>query len=89
MIQVGSGEADAYLITRPSTKKWDTCAPEAVLTAGGGRVSDLLGVSLVYDPTAPDFLNSRGLLVTSPQLEKSEHQKMLTAVAPIASTLYS
>src|SRR5216683_1286417 len=35
--------ADLYLHLSPSTKQWDTCGPEAILVAAGGRLSDLFG----------------------------------------------
>ena len=42
------GQADIYAHAGPGLKKWDTCAPEAVLVAAGGRLSDLEGSSIDY-----------------------------------------
>jgi 3'(2'), 5'-bisphosphate nucleotidase len=51
--QVALGAADAYV--HPSSgragggpKKWDTCAPEAVLVAAGGTFSDQDGARIAY-----------------------------------------
>jgi len=34
------GKADLYLFTSIGTKKWDTCAPEAIIKAAGGSLTD-------------------------------------------------
>jgi 3'(2'), 5'-bisphosphate nucleotidase len=36
-------QADLYLHLSPSTKQWDTCAPEIILHEAGGRLTDLFG----------------------------------------------
>lgn len=36
VIQLVEGRASAYVFASPGCKKWDTCAPEAILTAVGG-----------------------------------------------------
>jgi 3'(2'), 5'-bisphosphate nucleotidase len=46
---------DLYVYTGGRTKIWDTCGPEAVLTAAGGRMSDVDGNPLIYDQ--PDLFN--------------------------------
>ena len=33
------GTADAYVFPSNGTKKWDTCAPEAILLAIGGKLT--------------------------------------------------
>ena len=35
------GKAHAYVFPSPGCKKWDTCAPEAILHALGGKVSKI------------------------------------------------
>jgi len=47
-IRVASGEADAYVQPAPAGKLWDACAPEAIVVAAGGRVSDARGEPLDY-----------------------------------------
>lgn len=54
---VASGEADLYVHPVPYLKEWDTCAPEAMLRAAGGRVTDCRGEPLRYGkdhPAQPD-----------------------------------
>ena len=41
MLRVIEGDAHAYVFASPGTKKWDTCAPEAVLVAMGGALTGL------------------------------------------------
>ena len=36
------GKAHAYVFPSPGCKKWDTCAPEAILHSLGGKVSPLI-----------------------------------------------
>ena len=40
---VSQGERDLYLYPGEQTKLWDTCGPEAILMAAGGRMSDMDG----------------------------------------------
>jgi len=42
------GKAHAYVFASKGCKKWDTCAPEAVLTAIGGRLTDICGNPILY-----------------------------------------
>lgn len=35
--------ASIYVFASPGCKKWDTCAPEAILSAAGGKLTDILG----------------------------------------------
>eukprot|EP00474_Spongospora_subterranea_P009716 CRZ10174.1 hypothetical protein [Spongospora subterranea] len=53
VMMVLNGLADAYLYPRSGTKKWDTCAPGAIINAFGGRLTDAYGRDLIYDPSAP------------------------------------
>jgi 3'(2'), 5'-bisphosphate nucleotidase len=46
--QVAEGMAEAYVDTGASTKRWDACAIDALVTAAGGRVSDVTGASIDY-----------------------------------------
>ena len=34
----------AYVFASPGCKKWDTCAPEALLKAKGGTLTDMHGM---------------------------------------------
>ncbi|XP_022708551.1 3'(2'),5'-bisphosphate nucleotidase 1-like isoform X2 [Varroa jacobsoni] len=42
------GEAHAYVFPSPGCKKWDTCAPEALLVAAGGALTDIHGNAIQY-----------------------------------------
>ena len=44
------GKAHAYVFGSPGCKKWDTCAPEAVLHAIGGKLTDAHGNYYQYHP---------------------------------------
>jgi 3'(2'), 5'-bisphosphate nucleotidase len=56
-------QADLYLHLSPSTKQWDTCAPEIVLTEAGGRLTDLFGEPLRYNGIRID--NRNGIVATN------------------------
>ena len=58
------GKAHAYVYARPGTKKWDSCAVEAVLHAAGGILTDICGNRYKYDSSAR-HLNAGGILATS------------------------
>ena len=61
-----SGEADFYLHPSPGTHVWDCCAPEAIMVAAGGALSDAHGVPIAYDPTVT--ANPRGVLAAEASL---------------------
>ncbi|MCA1593921.1 MAG: 3'(2'),5'-bisphosphate nucleotidase CysQ [Acidobacteria bacterium] len=56
-------QCDLYLHLSGKTKQWDTCAPEAVLSEAGGRMTDLWGEPLSYN--TPDVLNRNGIVATN------------------------
>lgn len=58
------GKAHAYIFASPGCKKWDTCAPEAVLRAIGGTLTDIHGSVYRYDASV-NHQNSGGVLATS------------------------
>ena len=43
------GRANVYVFARAGCKKWDSCAPEAVLRATGGELTDLAGNHYAYN----------------------------------------
>ena len=57
------GRAHAYVFASPGCKKWDTCAPEAVLHAAGGKLTDIHGSTFQYHPTV-QRRNTGGVLAT-------------------------
>ncbi|XP_072217964.1 3'(2'),5'-bisphosphate nucleotidase 1 [Leuresthes tenuis] len=63
IIQLVEGKASAYVFASPGCKKWDTCAPEAILYAVGGKLTDMYGNAYRYD-AAVKHMNSAGVLAT-------------------------
>ncbi len=63
------GKADAYLFASSGTKKWDTCAPEAIVRAHGGMFTDVYGNPFTYFKDSP-LPNPNGILCTM-----RDHQK--------------
>lgn len=53
MLQLLEGKASIYLFASPGCKKWDTCAPEAVLSAAGGKLTDVIGNFYKYGANEP------------------------------------
>ena len=49
-----------------ATNLWDTCAPEAVLRAKGGEVSDVFGAPLTYRLDKPSLVNEFNAFATAP-----------------------
>ena len=63
VLRIIEGDAHCYLFPSPGTKKWDTCAPEAILVAMGGCLSDIHGNQIDYSPNVK-HPNSGGVLAT-------------------------
>ncbi|KAG7460592.1 hypothetical protein MATL_G00200330 [Megalops atlanticus] len=74
IIQLVEGKASAYVFASPGCKKWDTCAPEAILHAVGGRLTDIHGNAYRYD-AGVQHMNSAGVLATL-----RDHQRYLSRV---------
>lgn len=68
------GEADLY-VHGHGAKRWDSCAPEALLVAAGGRFSDLAGAPIDY--ASGDLGLRNGIVATNGAL----HDAVLAAVA--------
>ena len=64
--QVSSGLADVYFQPGHAGKRWDTCAPEAILAAAGGVATDAYGRPIDYG--VPELANTRGFLATNGKL---------------------
>lgn len=73
---VARGEADLYMHPSSGTKMWDSCAPQAILVAAGGRLSDIGGLALRFE--GEDIGNWRGLLAT----RGTNHDKVVQTIAP-------
>jgi len=60
---VAEGLRDLYVYPGDKTKLWDACAPEAILTAAGGQVTDMSGAPLVY--TDKELHNLNGIIASN------------------------
>ena len=73
---VAEATRDLYVYTGGRTKIWDTCGPQAILAAAGGRTSDLDGRALSYD--GEDLYNRRGIVASNGPL----HDLVVATIAP-------
>jgi 3'(2'), 5'-bisphosphate nucleotidase len=64
--QVAAGLADVYFQPGLAGKRWDTCAPEAILAAAGGVATDAWGHPIDY--SGPELGNKLGFLATNGHL---------------------
>jgi 3'(2'), 5'-bisphosphate nucleotidase len=69
------GHADLYVHGGGGAKRWDSCAPEAVLAAAGGRFTDLAGAPIDY--ASADLVLRNGIIASNGAL----HEAVLAAVA--------
>ncbi|XP_037956144.1 3'(2'),5'-bisphosphate nucleotidase 1-like [Teleopsis dalmanni] len=76
VLQLLEGKAHAYVFPNPGCKKWDTCAPEAVLEANGGTLTDMLGDHYSYNACI-EFPNKRGVLATNGKIDHCEILKKI------------
>jgi 3'(2'), 5'-bisphosphate nucleotidase len=74
---IAEQKADLYLHLSPSTKQWDTCAPEMILTEAGGRLTDLFGQPLRYNALRID--NQNGVVATN----GVAHEMVIENLAPL------
>jgi 3'(2'), 5'-bisphosphate nucleotidase len=63
---VAAGEADLYLQPGHAGKLWDTCAPEAIVKAAGGVMTD--GHGRPFDYRRAELTNKDGLVAANPLL---------------------
>jgi 3'(2'), 5'-bisphosphate nucleotidase len=64
--RIATGEADVYAQPGRAGMLWDACAPEAIVVAAGGRVTDARGVP--FDYRAANLENAHGFVATNPAL---------------------
>lgn len=53
ILSVATGQVDAYILTKGSTYRWDTCGPQAILRSLGGGIMDFQ--SCKANPNSMDF----------------------------------
>jgi 3'(2'), 5'-bisphosphate nucleotidase len=63
---IAEGAADLYLHPSTRSSRWDSCAPEAILRAAGGVMTDFSGNPYPYDGVQLE--NRRGIVACSPQV---------------------
>ena len=87
---IARGEADVYLEPGPYTKRWDSCAPEAILRAAGGAFTTILGQPLVYGGSlssrvlvGDQLANRHGLLASNGFC----HERVVQALRPLVEAL--
>jgi len=73
---IASGLRDLYVNPSPKTKAWDTCAPEAILSRAGGRLSDIFGASIGYGGT---LRHRHGLLASNGHI----HDEVVSKLGPL------
>ena len=78
---IARGEGDLYIHPSRGCKAWDTCAPQALLEAAGGRLTDLQGRPLHYDDA--DQRHNRGLIASNGVL----HDAVVAGIQPIINEL--
>ncbi|CAK9822619.1 3'(2'),5'-bisphosphate nucleotidase 1 [Anthophora retusa] len=65
VILLMEGKAHAYVFASKGCKRWDTCAPEAILHAVGGTLTDFYGKHYSYH-SGTTYPNEKGVLATAP-----------------------
>ena len=73
-----AGKTDVWLSLCDATKKWDICAPDALLAASGGRLSDAAGRPYRYTVDAA-LPNAAGLVGLA---DAAKHAEVIAAIAP-------
>lgn len=71
---VASGEADAYIAPNRAGKRWDACAPDAIVTAAGGCFTDQHGAKISY--RGANLENDRGMVATNGYLHRAVIERL-------------
>ena len=74
---IAERQCDLYVHLSPRTMHWDTCAPEAILSEAGGRLTDLWGAPLRYN--TGDVQNRNGLVAAN----SAAHPLIIERLAPL------
>jgi 3'(2'), 5'-bisphosphate nucleotidase len=75
---LATAQCDLYLHPAPGLKEWDTCAPEAILAAAGGVLTDAWGSPLTYNKA--DVRQRQGLVASNGRC----HGRIISAAAAAA-----
>jgi 3'(2'), 5'-bisphosphate nucleotidase len=65
-VLVACGETDVYLHRTYAGKRWDSCAPEAIVRGAGGVLTDAQGMPIDY--RTADLTNANGILAANATL---------------------
>lgn len=76
VLQLLEGMANVYVFASAGCKKWDTCAPEAILEAANGVLTDISGVHYSYNADV-EHMNKFGVLATC---SNELHQKIISQI---------
>lgn len=71
VLQLLEGKAHAYVFASAGCKKWDTCAPEAVLESAGGTLTNMFGDHYDYNGDV-EHVNKKGVLATIGNVQHAE-----------------
>lgn len=71
---IALGERDLYVNPAAKCKAWDTCAPEAILEAAGGLLTDVYGAPVRYD--LADLACRNGLVASNRRIHADVLAKM-------------
>ena len=77
---IAEGSRDLFVYPGSQTKIWDSCGPEAILTAAGGMVTDSDGNALHYTESAVH--NPRGMVASNGLV----HAQAIEAVTRLRAT---
>jgi 3'(2'), 5'-bisphosphate nucleotidase len=76
---IAMGVRDLYVNPQAKTKAWDGCAPEAILTGAGGKLTDLFGDLVDYG----ELRHRRGLVASNGHV----HDEVIAKLAPLFAAL--
>ena len=76
VILLMEGQAHCYVFCSPGCKRWDTCAPEAILHAMGGKLTDIQGNFYDYQKHV-NPVNEWGVLAAS---NAKDHEEYLSKI---------
>jgi 3'(2'), 5'-bisphosphate nucleotidase len=74
---IARGDRDLYVNPSGKCKLWDVCAPEAILRAAGGTLSDAHGAPIRYD--VEEMACRRGLVASNGHV----HAEVIAKLAPL------
>lgn len=77
---VATGEAEAYVAPFHAGKRWDVCPTDALVTAAGGKVTDVFGRQIDY--RAPGLSNDAGLVASNGLLHDAIVRHLVVGRSP-------